>query len=214
MSSDLHIVALLYSEPYYRQTVECLNACGFPVTFTERHKGSGSLSYAMNRGFEKVEPKAEFVWFTTDITFEPETPKKLLAAFSSNPDLSAIHPAHPSDHVSHRPDGSDSVRLVPYLEFTAPMWRAADFRECGLLDENHWYWYQDLLISREARLRGKAMAVHHGTTVGHVYRRSDAHLHPVTRARYELRKYRDKVEQRLLQARFGPNWREVLWASL
>lgn len=212
--SGLHIVALLYVEPYYRETVQSLDKCNYPVTFVERPgRGTGSLSYALNRGFEEVESKCEFVWFTTDITFTPEVPAKLMKALEVDSKLAAIHPAHFSDHPHHRPDGSGEVRIVPYVEFTGPMWRTSVFRECGMLDENHWYAYQDLLISREARLRGYKLAVHHGAEIGHTYRRTDKDLHPITRRRYGLRRYRDKVEARLLESRLGPNWRNDLWAK-
>ncbi len=211
----VHVVALLYLEPYYSRTVECLSACGLPVTYVERHRGTGSLTAALNRGFANLNPPpGSFVWFTTDVEFDPEVPEKLARALQEDPGLAAIHPAHPSDHQSHRPDGSGVVKLVPYVEFTAPMWRADAFRDCGLLDEDHWYWYQDLVISKTARDMGYRLAVHHGAEVSHAYRgRQGEEIHPITKLRYDLRRYRDPVEQRLLERKYGPDWRAVLWAQ-
>lgn len=212
---NVQVVALLYREPYYADTVDCLARCDYPVTYVERNKGAGNMSLAFNRGFELARSAgADLVWFTTDVTFDPRVPRRLAAALLGSPALAAVHPAHPSDHAHHRPDGSGELKAVPYVEFTAPMWRADAFEACGRLDEDHWFWYQDLLISREARSRGYDLAVHHGAEVGHVYRRTDAEPHPVTKMRYDLRRYRDPVEQRLLEKRFGANWREQLWTTL
>lgn len=212
------VVALHYREPYYSDTVSCLKAQPYEVTVTERHRGVGSLSWAMNRGFSKVAERdgslPEFVWFVTDVTFDPEVPTRLAAALDADPDLAALHPAHQSDHHHHRPDGSGEVKSVPYLEFTAPMWRSEAFRRCGMLDLDHWYWYQDLVISKSARDLGYSLAVHHGAKVGHVYHRADTSPHPVTRQRYDMRRYRDPVEQKILERKFGLNWRDVLWARV
>jgi len=206
----LHIVALRYAEPYYADTEACLLRTSAPITWVERSGGVGSLSAAFNSGFRRLPPEADLVWFTTDVTFDADLPDKLAAALGADPGLWAIHPAHMSDHLSHRPDDSGEVRDVPYIEFTAPMVRVSAFRAAGGLDENHWYWYQDLLFSKEVREQGGRMAVHHGAVLGHVYRRNCV-THPVTQRRYQMRNQRDSIERALLERRFGRDWRKHLW---
>lgn len=208
----LHIVALRYLEPYYADTVRCLEACGLPVTYVDRPGGVGNMSDAFNRGFNTLPDDVKHVWFTSDITFEPWVPRALSDALESDCRLSGIHPAHPSDHLSHRPDGTSAVRLVPYIEFTAAMVRADVYRGLGGLDSNYWYWYQDLLFSKAVRDSGGRLAVHHGAQVGHVYRRGCV-TSPITRQRYSLRKQRDYVERPKLAKRFGPDWRDILWCT-
>lgn len=202
------IVALRYEEPYYARTEACIEATGLPVYWADR-QGWGNFSAAMNEAARRVQEP--FIWFITDIEFEPHVPDELLARIVSN-DLVALHPAHNSDHIHHIPDGSGSVKEVPFIEFTAPMVRTDVFREVGGLDEDYHYWIMDLLFSKELRERGYRMGVDHGNPIQHVYRRDNIQ-YPITKKRYEIRKKRALIEEHQLARRFGPKWREILWCT-
>lgn len=204
---SIRIIALRYEEPYYADTLECIWGSGLPVTYADR-QGVGNFSKAMNEA--AMQPhQEEFLWFLTDVTFDPKTPLRLAENMGKH-NLWALHPAHQSDHQSHIPDGSGEVKYVPYIEWTAPMVRTSLFHELGGLDENHHYWYQDLLFSKQLRDRGLYMGVDHGNPVGHIYRRNEL-VHEITKQRYDLRLKRDIIERELLRKRFGPRWRSVLW---
>lgn len=210
MSNQVHIIALEYHEPYYAETRQCIRATELPVQYACR-QGIGNFSAAMNEAFRRLRPADDdLVWFITDITFDPKTPHRLAERFKETPELWALHPEHPSDHRSHQPNGTKEVQFVPYIEFTAPMVRASTYMALGGLDENHHYWYQDLIFSKGIRDLGGLMGVDHGNPIQHIYRR-DKVEHEVTRQRYALRKQRDQQEISFLQARYGPNWRQVLW---
>ena len=202
------IVALQYQEPYYNNTINCLRECGLPVYWADR-QGIGNFSAAMNKAFENV--TQDLCWFITDIEFDPATPFKLSNSLIDH-NLAAIHPEHESDHLHHRPDGSGLVKEVPYIEFTAPMVRSDWYREVGGLDEDHWYWYQDLIFSKAVRDRGGKMAVDHGAPIRHIYRRNDIQ-YEVTKQRYKLRQERDIIEKGILVKKFGPDWKKVLWTQ-
>lgn len=207
VSPSLAIVALVYQEPYYAQTRDCIAATGLPVYWADR-KGVGNFSAAMNEAFART--TEDLIWFTTDIVFEPETPLRLRERLLEN-ELVIIQPAYLSDHQHLRPDGSGLVKRVPYLEWTAPLVRAEWFREIGGLDEDFHYWMQDLIFSKEVRERGGAMGVDHGCVINHVYHREDKVKHPVTKQRYSLRNRRVPIERNLLARKFGPNWKDLLW---
>lgn len=212
------IVALQYHEPYYEATRQCIAATQLPVVWVDR-QGWGNFSKAMNEGVRQATTR--YIWFTTDITFEPDTPYRLLEALQSF-SLAAVHPHHNSDHISHRrpPEGggvvytpdngpSQLVRPVPFIEWTAPLVNAEWMHQFPL-DENHWYWYMDLLWSHAVRAHGGRLGVDLLTGVDHVYRRNKVE-HQITRKRYRHRQVRDRIEKRLLEERFGPDWRKILW---
>lgn len=204
---SIRIIALKYEEPYYSDTLECIWATGIPVTYADR-QGVGNFSKAMNEAALQNHPE-EYLWFLTDVTFDPKTPFGLMeSAIKHN--LSAVHPAHPSDHASHIPDGSGEVKLVPYVEWTAPLVRNETFKALGGLDEDHHYWYQDLIYSKLLRDAGLRMGVDHGNPVGHTYRRNQIE-HEITKQRYNMRIKRDSIERGILRKKFGPNWRRILW---
>lgn len=212
------IVALKYEEPYYAETVKCLEATKLPVVWADR-RGWGNFSKAMNDAMWQV--KTPYVWFTTDITFDPETPYKLLESLQQC-GLAAIHPHHASDHLSHRlggqtnvyPFGAETgalVRPVPFIEWTAPLVEM-EWMTRFPLEEDYWYWYMDLLWSKAVREAGGRLGVDLQHGVNHVYRRNKVE-HQITRKRYRHRQVRNRIEQKLLARRFGPDWRKTLWAT-
>ncbi len=204
----IRIIALQYLEPYYAATMQAISASDLPVTFADRN-GTGNFSRAMNEAAKGIEE--EYLWFITDIVFTRQTPFELLRSLTQY-NLVAIHPEHNSDHHTHRPNGNVGVELVPYIEFTAPLVRRDWWERIRGLDENHWYWYQDLIFSKAVRELGGMMGVDHANPISHIYRR-DCVEHEITKARYKLRQERNVIEQQLLRERYGPNWRKILWCK-
>jgi GT2 family glycosyltransferase len=185
------IVSVVYQEPEWQQTKKDIEACGVPVVYVERSPpGVGSLAEAINRGFKEA-PESEFVWFVTNVTFEPSVLNRLLESIT-DPSLAAVHPSFLSDHAHLRPmpctfwKGS-SLKAVPFVEFTAPLVRAEIFKN-HLLDEKMPYVGHDMAWGYEMRELGYKVAVEHMTTLGHTYIRHRKGFHPVTHTRRMLRR--------------------------
>jgi GT2 family glycosyltransferase len=212
--STAAIVAALYEEPEYEQTIKCLNSIRCLKAMVPREPaGVGSLANTYNRGFDTVHvyngTVADYVWFVSNPTFAPGTFEALVKAMDDNPDMAAIHPAFNSDHAHLRPDGSSVVKEVPFVEFTAPMVRADVFAKL-LLDEEMPYWGHDLAWSHEAKKLGYKLGVHHGVQIQHTYIRHNKTLHPVTQRRHELRKRTNATTNGRLVALYGTDWERIL----
>jgi hypothetical protein len=207
---ELAIVSLKYLEDEYRQTVNCLSGQSYDVFYADRDY-VGNMARAFNDAFIKhIKGKYKAVWFISNITFDSQVPHKLFNNLISN-NLAAIHPAFPSDHKHIQPDGSGLVKLVNFVEFTAPMFLCEHF-EKFMLDDNCWYYWFDLIISKELRENGYKMGVDHGTQIQHVYLRNKKQRPRISAIRSELRdKIINPLNEKYMRDKYGKNWKEEIW---
>lgn len=200
------IVAVKYLEPEWAETKRCIEACNVPVVYVDRDRpGIGSLSEAINRGFREACAAYDFkyVWFVTNVTFEPEVLTRLEGEAERFP-WAAVHPRFDSDH-HHLRYGGDHV---PFVEFTAPLIRRTMFT--GLeLDEDMPYWGQDLDWGHRARQRGFSMCVPPHISVDHVYIRNSKQHH-ITKQRKAMRRATDQQTTNRLIEKYGTDWKSVL----
>ena len=169
-------------------------------------QGIGSMAKAFNEGLEKLEGKdVDYVWWITNVEFEKGSKEKLEQVLVENPEVGAVHPKFQSDHP-HIRFGSGKV---PFIEFTAPMFRYKTLIDVGDVDEQMPYWGFDLDWSYRAKCKGWELVVEDEVEVWHMYSR---HLmrHPVTDARLFLREYHDKGTVDRLVEKYGPGWRELM----
>lgn len=201
------IISLEYEEKSYYATLKCLNELGVDVFFAKRD-GVGSMSRAYNDAYVKFVAGLDYdkVWFVSNFTFAPDIVQKLSDAIEP---YGAIHPAFNSDHKHLMPDGSNEVKEIPFIEFTAPMFKTWVF-EKYMLNEDYWYWFYDLIISKQMREDGIKMAVHHGAIIQHTYLRNTG-IEEVTKARIILRKWREKKEIEQLKIKYGHDWHKKLF---
>lgn len=209
------IIALKYLEPEYEQTMECLSRTKLPVYYADRD-GVGNMSRAFNEAFDKhVRGRYDFVWFVTNIVFEPEVPYGLAALLRDNPDFAAIHPAmNNSDHKHLWQDqvfrNIGNIRQVPFIEFTAPMFRVGTFGEY-MLQESTPYYYMDLIISHQIRQDGMMVGVTDERIIGHTYLRNSKSVHPISQIRKQLRDYHTPLSKQYMVDTYGPDWQDFLW---
>lgn len=203
--SSIAIVSLKYLEPEYKQTTDCLVDMNLPIFFADRD-GVGNMSRAFNDAFIKnVKGNYEFVWFVTNITCSPDTPHILASGIRGS-----IVGAHPtmagSDHLHQRQNVTkQGIIPAPFIEFTAPMFRADVFAKY-LLDEDLWYYYMDLELCHRLHGAGYQVAVNHAAAVDHTYLRNTEIKHPVTELRSKLRNYISAGNRDYLATKYGPNW--------
>lgn len=201
------IISIVYHEPEWQQTKQCIEATGLPVHYVERSpKGIGSLAEAINRGFrESGAIDYQYAWIVTNITFEKDIPKLLSEGMGN---YAAIHPAFESDHSHERPDGSGLVKSVPFVEFTAAMVDTEVFQYYPL-DENMPFWGMDLDHGYRLHADGYKIAVHHGAQIGHTYIRNAKHKNAFTVKRKAARRATDGRTKEALKKKYGENWKGI-----
>lgn len=208
------IVSIIYEEPEWRQTKQCIKRLNLPTIYVDRN-GVGSLSKAYNRGFNALVeeyPDLKYVWMLSNVVFQSDVLDKILPYMEV---YDCIHPSFNSDHPQIRPQFFDGVKEVPFVEFTAPLVRVETFKKLPL-DEEMPYWGQDLDWGYRVRQSGGKVGVHHGTQVQHEYIRHKVRRKPlrVTRERRRLRKETDEsTTQRLIEL-YGENWGRVLGSEI
>lgn len=205
------IVAVIYEEPEYAATREAIARTGAPVQWVDR-KGVGSLAEAYNRGFRKAFAWAPaFIWFVSNPRFAAGTLTRLGEHLSARPDLAALQPTYPSDHLRLRPDGSGLVKEVAFVEFTCPLVRTAVFAEHPL-DEAMPYDGHDLDWGHRVRAAGWQLGADHGVQVEHEYIRHAKKRKPhlVTLRRARLREKARPATMAALEDRYGPGYAELL----
>ena len=166
------------------------------------------MSRAFNEAFERMPFNVEYVWFLTNVTFSPDVPEKLMQVLDSDPNIAAVHPAMATSDHRHLWPGETGD--VPFTEFTAPMFRAADFARF-MLDENTPYYYMDLIISHQLKQEGKRLVCVGDAEVQHTYLRNERKQHPITNIRKQLRDYHTPISKRYMEQTFGADWQTKLW---
>lgn len=149
----------------------------------------------------------EYIWFLTNVSFDPETPLALMAAFGDH--TAAVHPVHQSDHLHLRSCG-ETPQDVPFVEFTAPMFSTRAASVIGPADENMPYWGMDLDWSYRAKQAGFNLKVS-PARVQHVYLRSMKKKEPITLLREQMRLIYHAPTEIALMAKYGIEWQTKLW---
>lgn len=212
MQHPVVIIALRYFEPEYAQTEACIKKFNVPVIWADRD-GVGNLSRAFNEAFlyqlmndENFSPLPRYVWFVTNIQCDENLLSALVKAMDET-NYAALHPAFQSSHSHHRPDGSNDIKEVPFVEFTAPIFRADIFEEY-YLDENLWYWYMDIDICLRMQADGHRFGVHHGVTLQHEYLNGEAHFFSTIRS--YMRAALKPVGVSRMNTKYGNEWKKLL----
>lgn len=226
MRQDIVIIALQYEEPEYAETRKCIEATGLPVIWANRD-GVGNYSRAFNEAFkngivwmpESVDPfkKAsdfKYAWMISNITFDPQVPFELADDMDIELlNLAAIHPAmHGSDHRHQWPDADGITKIVPFIEWTAPMVRTSAFTTTPLNQELAYY-YMDLdwcYRVKEKKLGN--VAVCHSARVGHAYLRTNK-THRISQIRSALRDYWTPRSQWEMARLYGGDWKKGNWVE-
>ncbi len=209
MGNRVIVISVVYEEPDWRQTRNCLERLNCPVFYVGR-KGVGSLARAINVGFlSYTTSTTEYVWFVTNVTWKSGLLEKLITEMDLG-GWAAIHPCFASDHVHAQPAGVDETRAVPFIEFTAPMVRVDIFKRF-LLDERMPYWGHDLDWGYRVSQAGHKIGVYHGQQLEHTYIRNNKQHHPITVERARLRRTTDQSTRVALEQKYGPQWRKLVW---
>ena len=202
------IVLLEYLEPEFIQTLDCVKETGLPYEVVSRD-GVGNMSRAYNSILCDPTWEADYLWFVSNVTFNPQTPIKLAETLHDT-GWAAVHPAMPtSDHRFQWPNGIE-VKETPFVEWTAPMVDAELF-SYEPLDEMLPYYYMDLDWCHRAKLKGYKLGVDHSTRVDHTYLRNKEKSHPISQMRKQLRNYWTPISQRHMIEKWGKDWQKDLW---
>jgi len=204
------IIALRYEESSWKQTWDCISKCGCPVIIADRN-GMGNMAQAFNKAYQENEVviyKYDYIWFVTNIVFNSDILPKMEQELD-NSFCSAIHPSFESDHLFCRKDGSDIAKIVPFVEFTAPLIRRSLFDKFPL-DERMPYWGHDLDWGYRINQASYKIAVHHGCEIQHTYIRNNESQEDITLMRKKNRKLWDKHTTQVIIEKYGENWREKL----
>jgi len=174
------------------------------IIYVDR-QGVGSMATAFNEALRNL-PSCDYVWWITNVEFERGTKDKLVDVLKTHDKACAVHPQFNSDHP-HIRFGSGKV---PFIEFTAPMFKLDYLLDVGEVDENMLYWGFDLDWSYRAIAKGYELYVDNKSTVDHIYNRHMMKEHPVTQARALLREYYDDETILALISKYGKGWKTVL----
>ncbi|HQU38753.1 MAG TPA: hypothetical protein PLI89_02720 [Chitinophagales bacterium] len=202
---DLCIVAMEYLEPEWAATREAIEAVGCDVVYADR-QGVGNMSYAYNKAAAGIVGSYRYLWFVSNILFEPWQAGVLLEGMEG---WGAVHPAFSSDHRHLWPGDEIGIVEVPYVEWTAPMVDASLFAKIQL-DRRMPYWGMDLDWSYRARQLGYRLGCSHDVVIGHEYIRNNPKPHQVTIKRRRMRRQTDQPTHQQLIRKYGRDWRNVL----
>lgn len=208
--NDICAIVLKYEEPgWTEQTLECCRAAGITKIVIADRDGVGNMSKAFNRAALDVYKTGlpQFIWFLTNVTFTPDVPLALMAAFDDK--TAAVHPCHDSDHA-HLKNCGHTPEQIPFIEFTAPMFRTDALEKIGGADEAMPYWGMDLDWSYRAKQAGYNLKVSLAR-VQHVYLRHQKMKHPISTFREQLRAYHHNLTEAALVQKYGPKWEQILW---
>ena len=198
----IHIIVLEYLEPDWQQTMECVHKTGLPYTIVSRD-GVGNMSRAYNTAI-KMSIQADYLWFVSNITFEPDVPVKL-AETLLNTGWAACHPIMKSSDHRFQWDAKEP-KETPFIEWTAPMVDFEVFNQ-HCLDEMLPYYYMDLDWCHRVKPLKVGIAP---VEIQHTYLRNKKE-HPVGQIRKQLRNYWTPISQRHMENKYGKDWQNKLW---
>ena len=207
--SRVLIVLLEYYEPDFQQTVKCVEATDLPFEVVSRD-GVGNMSRAYNSILMDPLWKADYLWFVSNITFDPDLPHKLAYEMAKG-EWAALHPSmSSSDHRFQWPiKDFQGTKETPFVEWTAPMVNAEVFSE-NPLDEMLAYYYMDLDWCHRVKNQGHKVGVYYGTKIEHTYLRNKKE-HPISQLRKQLRNYWTPISQKHMLTKYGKDWQTKLW---
>lgn len=210
--STVGIVSVIYEEPEWAETKKCIERCNVPTVYVDRG-GVGSLAKALNEGYKTIvsQFQLDYVWFVTNPVFDSTVLPELVSAMTLT-GYDAIHPSFDSDHKHIQPDGSNTVKLVNFVEFTCPIVKTETFAKFRL-DELMPYWGHDLDWGYQVRNAGGQIGVHHGVYVKHVYIRNQVKAKPHIKTkmrRYERQRTNAQTRKRLEQKYGIKTWRDIV----
>lgn len=220
MINKVVIVSIVYKENEWQETKKCVEACGVPVVYVERRpEGIGSLAEAINRGFKEAKKKYEpqYVWFVTNITFDPQILEILVSDMDKSRIIAALHPYFNSDHKHLQRFVLDTskifpnhfVRQVPFIEFTAAIVKSEIFEKFPL-DEQMPYVGHDMAWSYEITRAGFYVGVHDNVTIGHTYIRHKDQNNKFTKARRKMRRHAVEGTKRRLIELYGKDYQDKI----
>lgn len=206
---DICAIVLKYEEPgWTEQTIACCEAAGITKIVIAERDGVGNMSRALNAALRYTGAfNYKYIWFLTNVTFTPDVPMAMMAAF--DPMTACVHPCHDSDHA-HLQKCGHTPEQVPFVEFTAPMFRALHLWLLEGADESMPYWGMDLDWSYRAKQAGYNLKVL-PVRVQHVYLRHQKQKYPISTFREQLRAYHHSHTEAALVRKYGPDWAKTLW---
>ena len=203
----LAVVLEYHEEGWTDRAIKCVEADELDYVTVSRD-GVGSMSKAFNEAIKTGVAEYSYIWFVTNILFDPGTSLSLQECFDSK--TAAVHPRFDSDH-SHIRFARD-IEDVPFIEWTAPMISRRALERIGLLDEQMPYWGMDLDWSYRAKQAGYTLKVDGRVKVGHVYLRDNAPEAVSHNRRMERGRYDVTTENRLKQ-KYGSEWLKTVWPT-
>lgn len=211
LDHKITIISIIYKEPEWQRTKECIVSTGLPVVYVERNPiGVGSLAEAINRGV-RMTPDSDFLFIVTNCEFSREMPQRLAEAFPGpRPGMVAIAPCFDSDHEHiKQANHANPIQEVPFVEFTAVMVRDVIMRQWAL-DEDLAYVGHDMDFGVRMRREGYYLCVDHREKLGHTYLRHKTERNAYTEKRKKLRKQAQPKTVLKLKQKYGMNYKDVI----
>ncbi len=239
MTARVAIVSIIYYESEWHQTWKSIGSAiermeaGATVHYVDRiPSGVGSLAEAVNRGFRELSPNSQlpssgrgaegalrpptYVWFVSNVTFEPDLLPMLVAAMDAT-GYAAIHPCFASSHLFCQPGFEQEeteqtpVKSVPFVEFTAPIVRADVFAKYPL-DEAMPYQGHDLDWGYRVWAAGHKIGVLQSDRelIGHAYI-GNLDAADITSQRGALHQAARASTERRLVEKYGDNYRDLIF---
>jgi hypothetical protein len=192
-------IIINYKEAAYKQP---LNIKGANFIIVDRRPvGVGSLSEAINRGFEQV--TTEHFMVVTNVQCPDDLLINLLASIGQH---AIIQPTYDSDHLflRYRSDASSAeVQVVPFTEFTCCLLRSDVFRELGGLDQAMPYVGFDIDYGIRLTAKGYTAAVDFSQRIEHTYNRHLDMRDPYTKKRALMRARYERETRKYLHHKHG-----------
>ena len=202
--NEIWPIVLVYEETgMTAKTEACLERAGFEDWGYVYRDGCGPMAAAFNRGTKDTPKEYKFIWFLTNVVFDPEMPLSLLNALESNENAAAVHPAFDSDHPHIR--NAKEVQGVNFIEWTAPLVRRSALVHVGLLDEGLPYVHFDLDWSYRARENSWQLLVDGQHRLGHTYLHQQA-PEKISLLRRQLRELRHPASVARMVEKYGHDW--------
>lgn len=206
----LSVVVLKYEEPgWTKATLDCVAAVPYPLDVVIADRGGiWGMADAYNAAMAEV--RSDFVWFVSNVRFDPGMGLSLLDVMEQHPEAAAVHPRHRSDHLFLTGQGGE-VEAVPFIEWTAPLVRRSAWSAVGPLDEDMPFVHYDLDWSYRAKQAGYSLWVDNRFELEHVYLHSTKSRYAVTEERRKMRDAMMAGSEAKCAQKYGPEWKSLIW---